>query len=145
MRGLALSLCLIGQQVGAATCFTFGDTGLMLTVDGAFTMEERDGGAVLTLAPQARSPFTISLGPPDALDTPKSLVLENGMTFVYGTATEEAVGSGGAAAFLEGVLGSVSPLGVTCAMQGEVPDAEWCLPVLGRLRTEAEGCETGGE
>jgi hypothetical protein len=144
MRGIVICLCLIAGPA-AADCVEFGDTGFVISVDGNFSLVERDGGAVLTLEPDGRAPRVISVGPVEGIEPTDTVILQNGITLEYLTDTEDAVGSGGAAAFLMGVLGSTPPLGVTCTMQGEVPDAAWCLPVLGDLRPMAEGCAKGAD
>jgi hypothetical protein len=139
MKAIVICLCLAAGPA-AADCLEFGDTGLVLSVEGNFSLVEREGGAVLTLEPEGRAPRVLSVGPADPIETSETVSLENGMTLDYLTDTEEAVGSGGAVAVLLGVLGTTPPLGVTCTMQGEFPDATWCLPVLEGLRPLAQGC-----
>ena len=80
----------------------------------------------------------------DGVEPSGGTILANGMTLDFETKTEEAVGSGGAVTGLVGILSGAATFAVTCSMQGENPDPEWCLPYLGRLRTEAEGCVGGG-
>jgi hypothetical protein len=141
---LALVIGLIAQPT-LADCISFGDTGLLISLEGAYSMSESDGGATLTIEPDGRAPKVIAIAPAEEIDAQRTVTLENGMSFAYWTETEEAVGSGGAAAFLQGRLESSPPLTVTCTMQAEIPDAEWCLPLLGSIRTMTEGCAPTGE
>ncbi len=143
MRGLAACLCLIGQSVAAETCATLGSTGLALPISEAHEVVEQGKGVVIFFEPEGRSPRLIGIQRAEGVDPSGGVVLANGMTLDYEARTEGAVGSGGAVAGLVGILSGTSVFGVTCSMQAEVPDAEWCLPVLGALRPAADGC--GGE
>ena len=144
MRGLAFCMCLVGQVAAAGSCERLVGTGLVLTLDEAHEVVEQGKGVAIFLEPEGRSPRMIVIQRADGVEPPGGVVLGNGMTLDYWTKTEDAVGSGGAVAGLAGILSGAASYAVTCSMQGEVPDAEWCLPVLGALRTEAEGCVEGG-
>lgn len=137
-------MCLVGQAAAAGTCERLVGTGLVLTLDEAHDVVEQGKGVAIFLEPDGRSPRMIVIQRADGVDPPGGVVLGNGMTLDYETRTEEAVGSGGAVAGLVGILSSAAIYAVTCSMQGDRPEAEWCLPVLGALRTEAEGCVEGG-
>jgi hypothetical protein len=139
-RSLAVVICAMAQPA-MGDCISFGDTGLLINVDGAYQMSERDGGATLTLEPNGRAPKVIAIGAAEVIDAQTTVILENGLSLAYWTDVEEAVGSGGGAAFLQGRLESAPPMNVTCMMQDESPEAEWCLPLLGQIRTMAEGCK----
>jgi hypothetical protein len=138
---LGVALVAFAPQVAFADCVEMGDTGLLLTLDGSYTVQEMDGKAVLTIGANTRAPSTITLDTSaNGVRTSETTVLENGMSLAYRTETREAVGSGGAEAFLDGIISSEPTVRVTCTMQGEVPDAAWCIPVLGKLRPQEDGC-----
>jgi hypothetical protein len=133
-------VCLAGQAAAAETCATLGSTGLVLAIEEAHEVVDHGKGVTIILEPEGRSPRVIGIQPADGVEPLGGVVLANGMTLDYETKTEEAVGSGGAVAGLVGALSGTSVFAVVCSMQSEFPDAEWCLPYLGRLRTEAEAC-----
>jgi hypothetical protein len=141
MRWLAFVFCLFGQTATAETCVKLGGTAHVLMLGGAYEIVEREDGATILIEPNGRSPRMIVLNRADGVELgDDGVVLKNGLKLDYDTSTEEAAGSGGAVAGLVGLLGSDPPLAVTCSMQSEIPDAEWCLPILGQLRSEADGC-----
>jgi hypothetical protein len=116
---------------------------LFLTLDEAYEVHEHAKGVTIFLEPEGRSPRMIVIQRAEGVEPRGGSVLSNGMTLDYSTKTEEAAGSGGAVAGLVGILSGGAVFAVTCTMQGEIPDAEWCLPLFGRLRTEADGCAEG--
>jgi hypothetical protein len=140
-RMIGITLLVAAPHVAAADCVEMGDTGLSLTVQGSYTVQEMDGKVALTFGANTRAPSTITLDMnAEGVRTSETAVLENGMSLAYRTETGEAVGSGGAETVLEGIISSEPTVKVTCAMQGENPDAAWCIPVLGKLRPMADGC-----
>jgi hypothetical protein len=146
VRGLAAALCLVGQGA-RADCLALPDLGYVLPVDGEVAVTVQMGLVTIDLAPGGRAPRIIALvslakKTEPIPEQPKHEVLPNGLTLHYSARTGEAVGSGGAEVRLAGWLEGETPLGVSCSTQGETVSPDWCLPVLGELRLEAEGCKT---
>jgi hypothetical protein len=141
LRLLGTALFAVAPQVAFSDCVEMGETGLLLTLDGSYTVQEMDGRVVLTFGADTRAPSAITLDlDASEVRTSETTVLENGMSLAYRTETVEAVGSGGAEAFLEGIISSEPTVKITCTMQAEVPDAAWCIPVIGKLRPQEDGC-----
>lgn len=96
---------------------------------------------------QARGAFTevsfFSLAGFGTLEpsTPERATLPNGMKLYYSLGLYEPEGNAGALADLTGWLDGELPLGVGCRAQQKIPNAEWCLSLLGKLRPETEGCD----
>ena len=145
MKAVVIAVCLVGQPA-LADCLILGD--FALAVEEEVGLVERVDGVTVVFVPDGRAPSDLALtfltAPPVGLDLPETEVLRNGLTLRYATEVAEAVGSGGAETLLTGWLDSVPPLGVACRGQAEVPDADWCVAVLGQLRPRVEGCGAGG-
>jgi hypothetical protein len=145
MKALVIAVCLMGQPA-LADCLILGD--FALAVEEDVGLIERADGVTVVFAPGGRAPSDLALtfltAPPEGADLPETEVLRNGLTLRYATEVAEAGGSGGAETLLTGWLDSSPPMGVACSGQAEVPDADWCVPVLGALRPRAEGCGAGG-
>jgi hypothetical protein len=145
MRGLVAVFCLASPA--GAECLTLGDLGYVLPVDGEVTVTELSGEVTLDLAPGGRAPKIVRIGslagkdlvPDPTLDREE---LPNGLVAHYRTTVDEAAGSGGSEVLLSGWLEGAVPLGIGCWTQTEYGSPDWCLPILGELRPEADGCET---
>jgi hypothetical protein len=147
---LAVGLCFLGQTA-AADCVVLGDLGYVLPVEGDVNVFETENGLTLDLSPGGRGPQLIRLMSLQGMaladtDLPETELLPNGLTARYATEEDEAAGSGGAEVRLSGWLEGEEPLiGIGCFTQTEYGGPEWCLPILGELRPEAEGCEAKEE
>jgi hypothetical protein len=117
-------------------------------VEGDVGLVERADGVTLVFVPDGRAPSELALtflaAPPEGLDLPETELLRNGLTLRYATEVAEAGGSGGAETLLTGWLDSSPSVEVICRAQAEMPDAAWCVPLLGALRPRAESCGAGG-
>lgn len=143
MKLLAALLCLLGHPVWA-DCLDLTPLGLTLGVEEPVTLKQDAEGVALQFDPQGRAPRGIALIPLPAghayqsMDWPKHADLGAGWTIAYASGVVEAEGSGGAEAQLQGWMSGPASLAVSCTRQGESPDPEWCLPILGQLRPIAE-------
>jgi hypothetical protein len=135
-------------HAAAADCVVLGDLGYVLPVDPPYDL--RSHGLFVTVdLTEASGTFTeIGLFSLEDLVTPERSApeyaeLPNGMTVYYSLGLSEPKGSAGPIADLTGWLDADVPLGVSCWTRQEIPNPEWCLPILGQLRPEAEGCAAG--
>lgn len=92
-------------------------------------------GAAVSFAPGARASPTLMLAPLGP-GGGRSVTLASGAALRYRTVAEDAVGSGGSEATLQGrlTMPDGQGLAVTCATQGEAPDPAWCVAYLHHLR-----------
>jgi hypothetical protein len=136
----------IGQPAWA-DCMMFDNFALPMGSDDV-DMMMKDHGLTLILNADGRAPSTISFTSTPVLDDSgmtEVVTLQNGLTLHYAAEVMQAEGSGGATTHLVGWLNTLPPLSVTCTAQAEVPDAAWCMPILGDLRPKSEGCGTGSD
>lgn len=145
-RALAAAVCLAGPA--GAECLALGDLGYVLPVEGEVAVTEEPGrpGLLLDFAPGGRAPKMIWLFSRNSIEPtgeapPESRDLPNGLVAHYGTRVDQGEGSGGSEVMLSGWLEGDASLGVACWTQQEYPSPEWCLPILGELRPETDGCE----
>jgi hypothetical protein len=148
MRAWVIAFGLMGQPA-LADCLILRD--FVLSVEEEVGLVERADGWRVVFEPDGRAPSELTLislegmiDPANGAVLPESEVFSNGWTLRYRVEVDEAMGSGGAETRLGGWIDSTPPLGVSCTAQAEYPDADWCLPILDRLRPKAEGCVAGG-
>jgi hypothetical protein len=136
--------CLVAGPA-TAECVEIKGMRLLADIDGAYEVREDRRGTLLVLQPDDRSLRTIRFRPRDIFGIVGGEMLENGMTIRFETSFEATVGSLGPTARLEGTL-MTNPeparlnYEISCASQGDYPDPKWCLSILGKLRTQSEGC-----
>ncbi|WP_374433218.1 hypothetical protein [Tabrizicola sp.] len=154
MKALLAAFCLVGQAA-AAECVVLGDLGYVVPLDLPYdkVVGEQEVTLDLTatgLAFTEVSFFTFSALDslePSTLDTKalpnglKTKALPNGLKLHYSTVVAPLGGNAGSLATLAGWLEGDIRLGVSCMSQEETPNPEWCLPILEKLRPEADGCE----
>lgn len=145
MKALLAAFCLVGQAA-AAECVVLGDLGYVVPLDLPYdkVVGEQEVTLDLTAAGLAFTEvrfFTFSALDslePSTLDTK---ALPNGLKLHYSTVVAPLGGNAGSLASLAGWLEGDIRLGVSCMSQEETPNPEWCLPILEKLRPEADGCE----
>lgn len=145
MKALLAAFCLVGQAA-AAECVVLGDLGYVVPLDLPYDKVVGEQEVTLDLTAAGLAFTEVSFFTFSALDSlePSTLdtkALPNGLKLHYSTVVAPLGGNAGSLATLAGWLEGDIRLGVSCMSQEETPNPEWCLPILEKLRPEADGCE----
>lgn len=145
MRVLAAAVFMVGNAA-SADCVVLGDMGYVLPLDLPYELFGSEQDVTLDFT-AAGLPFSqVSFFKFPALDSfeptlPNSKSLPNGLTLHYSTAVTPLQANSAPLATLSGWLEGEVRLSVSCMSQQEDPVPDWCLPILEKLRPEADGCE----
>lgn len=146
MKALLSALCLV-SHAAAAECVVLSDLGYVVPLDPPYEMFVGKQEVTLDLTAAGPAFGEVSVFTFSALDSfePETLeeskALPNGLKLHYSTVVAELGGNAAPLATLAGWLEGDVRLGVSCMSQQEIPNPEWCLMILGKLRPEADGCE----
>jgi hypothetical protein len=151
VKGLAVCLCLAGWQA-QADCVHLGSSGLAVPVEEDFQLITESGmyeSYVLNLGSDAHNAKSVSLRPLDIFAFLGGEELENGLFLKLQSPEVAAKGKDEGLVVMRGLLMTPFPaplvFEMTCSSQGTNPDTDWCVPLLKRMRTKADGCAMGNE